>query len=88
MTLLETVVRALADMVVSVDLSDEESVNADFAARIFDDLAGVFDTIEDEDRHQLSAIIENYAQTVSDARRRDALAGLPESIGLADEDEE
>lgn len=88
MTLLETVVRALADMVVSVDLSDEESVNADFAARIFDDLAGVFDTLDEEDRQQLSVIIDSYSQTVSDTRRRDALAGLPESIGLSDDDEE
>lgn len=85
MTLLEVVVRALADMVVSLELSSEDMVPAEFAAQIFGDLAGVFDSLDAEQRRQLAVMIDGYVETVSDAERRDALAGFSESMGLTED---
>lgn len=84
MTLLEKVVGALAETVVSIDLGDELAMDGRLAAQILDDLAEIFDPLDDEERERLVRVIDAHARTVSDPRRKEALAGIREFLDLTD----
>jgi hypothetical protein len=83
----EIVVGALADLIVSIDLSGEEEVNSDFAASILGDAAAAFEELSSDERARLVEIISRHAEAERNERRRNALLDLPEHLGLTEEDE-
>jgi hypothetical protein len=83
----EVIVRALADLIVSIDLSDDELVDPEFASAILGDVSAVIDSLGNDERSRIADIITEHAETESNDRRRNALRELPEGLGLTDEDE-
>ena len=83
----EVLVRTLADLIVSIDLSDDESVDPEFASAILGDVSAAIDGLDDDERSRIADIIADHAENESNERRRNALQELPENLGLTDEDE-
>jgi hypothetical protein len=86
MTALETIARALASLVVSLDQSGEDSIDADFAASLLNDVAADLDALSPHDRVAVTSFITGMAAEERDPVRRRALMELPGGIGLTDED--
>ncbi|MGY5061192.1 hypothetical protein ACWDFR_45430 [Streptomyces sp. 900105755] len=80
-------VKALVNLIVSIDLSDEETVDSDFASSAFEDVMAAFEELSEGDRVVISQIIQSMAESESSSARREALLELPESFGLIDEDD-
>ena len=81
----EAVVRVLADLIVSIDLSGDDVVDPDFASSIFGDVSAAFDRLASADRAQISAIIVEYAEAERNVGRRQALLDFPEQFGLTED---
>lgn len=80
----EVVVNALADLIVSIDLSDDDLVDADFAATVLGDATAAFDGLAADERTRITDIITEHADGERNVERRDALRELPEQLGLTD----
>lgn len=83
----EILIKVLADLIVSIDLSDDELVDPEFATAVLGDAVSVLGDLTPEERMQISEIIAEYAETESDERRRAALRDLPDDLGLLEEDQ-
>jgi hypothetical protein len=83
--LIHKVVRALVDLVVSIDLSDEEQIPSDFGSDLLNDVAGAFGNLTPDETRELVAIVSEIAQGTQDPVRRNAILELPETLGLTDE---
>ncbi|WP_202232215.1 hypothetical protein [Actinacidiphila reveromycinica] len=81
------IVKALVNLVVSIDLSDEEAVDADFASTAFEDVMATLEELPDTDREVVVSIVRSLAADERSPERRQALMIFPEDFGLVDEEE-
>ncbi|MFF3611238.1 hypothetical protein [Streptomyces sp. NPDC002580] len=85
--LLITLADALANLVVSIDLSDDDDVDPDVCVPWLEDVAATLNQLSAEDRHRLARIIREVAAGESDTRRQAALLETPDHFGLEDSDD-
>jgi hypothetical protein len=81
------VVSALVNLIVSIDLSDEETVPSDFVSSVFEDVMDVLEELSEAERERFIGITRSLAEAEPSPRRRQALLNLPADLGLIDEDE-
>ncbi|MBT2449666.1 hypothetical protein J7F03_21795 [Streptomyces sp. ISL-43] len=84
--LIQILAKALADLVISIDLSDDEDVPPDVATRWFEDSAHTLGHLIESDRDRLTALWHDLADQEPSPARRQALRELPEGLGLDDRD--
>ncbi|GIG05093.1 hypothetical protein Cco03nite_17930 [Catellatospora coxensis] len=78
-------VRAFANLLVSIDLSDEDAIPSEVGSELLGDTAGLLGDLTAEESAELIALIEQVAALETDPERREALAELPETMGLIEE---
>jgi hypothetical protein len=86
MELNRALARAFASVLVSIDMSDDDDIDPDIATKIFEQLPMMFDGVSKEDRMILAAIMIEWSELEDIPERRQAMADLPENLGLLDED--
>ncbi|WP_139338167.1 hypothetical protein [Micromonospora avicenniae] len=84
--MLDQIVRALAELLASIDLASDEEIDSDFAATLQGEVANVFDSLSVHDRARLAEIIAHAAEREQARERREALAEIPQAYGLRDND--
>lgn len=83
--MIEILVRAIVEIVASIELSDDEVINPDTASALLGDMVAILDGLSDDDRFRVAEIIRVVAATERDSRRRSVMLDLPEGLGLIDE---
>ncbi|MFD5813083.1 hypothetical protein [Streptomyces sp. NPDC127038] len=83
-----TLADALANLLISIDMTDDDDVDPDVCVPWFEDIADKFNQLSVEDRHRLAQIIREVASREPDAQRQAALLETPEHLGLEDPDAE
>ncbi|MFJ7947644.1 hypothetical protein ACIQ6K_28930 [Streptomyces sp. NPDC096354] len=86
--LLITLADALANLTVSIDMSDDDDVDPDICVPWLEDVASTLNQLSAGDRHRLAQIIREVAGRESDAQRQAALLETPDHLGLEDSDDE
>ncbi|MET7505946.1 hypothetical protein [Streptomyces albidoflavus] len=79
--------RALADIIVSIELTDDEVIDPEIASAILDDTTAIFDSMSNSDRAEIARLILEYAEEQSRSDRKRVMLGVPDGLGLLDEDE-
>lgn len=79
-----TVARALIDLLVSLELSDEESVSVEAAAALTEDAAATLAALSVSDRTELISVIGQMENEAATEERRQVLQDLPEGVGLVE----
>lgn len=79
--------RALADVIVSIELTDDEAIAPEIASAILDDMTAIFDAMSNVDRAEIARLILEYAEEQTRPDRRRVMLGVPDGLGLLDEDE-
>lgn len=77
---------ALLDLIASIELSDDEVVDADFADEAFNAVAAHLQTLSRPDRELLATLIAESAAKQTDFDRREVYEDAPDDLGLLDED--
>ncbi|ANP52027.1 hypothetical protein J2Z21_008899 [Streptomyces griseochromogenes] len=83
----QVIVKALVNLIISIDLSDEETVDSDFASSAFEDVMATLDELSDGERENVVRIVQSLADGESSTQRRQALLEFPDNFGLVDEEE-
>jgi hypothetical protein len=78
---------ALLDCLAFIDLSDDQVVQPDAAQHVLEDVAGRFDTLDEDARAELVGMILSRAADESRADRKTFLEAIPSHFGLLDDDE-
>lgn len=78
------IARALIELLVSLELSDEEAVSVEASAALAEDAATSLGALSDTDRAELISIITQVAEEAEDEDRRQVLLDLPEGLGLTE----
>ncbi|MFE2536932.1 hypothetical protein [Streptomyces sp. NPDC059371] len=86
--LLITLADALANLLVSIDMTDDEDVDPDVCVPWFEDVAHKLSRLPADDRHRLAQVIQEVADREPDTRRRAALLETPDYLRLEDPDAE
>lgn len=86
MDLTHVLVRAFANVAVSIDLSDDEAIDPDIATEIMESVAAMFRDLPEEDCRSVAVMMVEIAELESDPERKRSMQQLPEGIGLVDED--
>ncbi|MBU3866370.1 hypothetical protein KN815_20555 [Streptomyces sp. 4503] len=76
--------RTLIELLVSVELSDEESVSVEASASFAEDAATSLGALPDAERAELISIITQMGEEAQDEDRRQVLLDLPEGLGLTE----
>ncbi|QES38206.1 hypothetical protein DEJ48_36580 [Streptomyces venezuelae] len=79
-----TVARALIDLLLSLELSDEESVSLEAATAFVEDASATLSALSRLEREELTSIIRQMENEATMEERREVLRSLPEDIGLLD----
>ncbi|MFJ6655833.1 hypothetical protein ACIQNG_05630 [Streptomyces sp. NPDC091377] len=79
-------VRAFVSLVVSIDLTDDEDIDPDVATDILEPAAALFRDLSEEGRREVTSLVLECAELEENPERRRVILGLPEAIGLLDED--
>ncbi|MFF7438842.1 hypothetical protein [Streptomyces sp. NPDC008122] len=82
----KVLVRAFVSIVVSIDLTDDEDIDPDIATDMLEPAAAIFRELSEEGRREVVSLIIESAEQEENPERRAAILGLPEAIGLLDED--
>ncbi|THA23003.1 hypothetical protein E6R18_31615 [Streptomyces sp. A1277] len=82
----KVLVRAFVSLVVSIDLTDDEDIDPDVATDIFEPAAALFRDLSEEGRREVTSLVLECAELEENPERRRVILGLPEAIGLLDED--
>ncbi|NEC87952.1 hypothetical protein [Streptomyces sp. SID12501] len=82
----KVLVRAFVSVVVSIDLTDDEEIDPDIATDILEPAAALFLDLSEEGRREVISLILECAELEENPERKRAILGLPEAIGLLDED--
>ncbi|MEU0783361.1 hypothetical protein ABZ341_17525 [Streptomyces sp. NPDC006173] len=86
--LLITLADALANLMISIDMTDDEDVDPDACVPWFEDVAHKLSRLTADDRHRLAKVIREVADREPDAQRQAALLETPDHLGLEDPDDE
>ncbi|MCQ8831709.1 hypothetical protein [Streptomyces malaysiensis] len=78
------IARTLIELLVSLELSDEESVSVEASAVLAEDAATSLGALSDTERAELISIITQMGEEAGDKDRRQALQDLPEGLGLTE----
>ncbi|WP_405724206.1 hypothetical protein OG885_00050 [Streptomyces sp. NBC_00028] len=78
---------ALANLMVSIDLSDDD-VDPDVCVPWLEDVASTLNQLSADDRHRLARMIREVASREPDAQRQAALIETPDRLGLEGSDDE
>lgn len=84
----ELIVRALVELIVSIDLTDADTVDPDFASASFGDVVVILDGLPRDEREKIVGIVRGLAEDERVPERRQALLEFPENFGLLDDDDE
>ncbi|MFF3333829.1 hypothetical protein ACFYWX_30495 [Streptomyces sp. NPDC002888] len=76
------------DLTVSIDLTDEDTVDSDFATAAFGDVAVTLRTMPEDIREEFLRIVRELADEEEIPERRELLREFPEHFDLLDEDDE
>ncbi|WP_432176694.1 hypothetical protein [Streptomyces sp. Tue6028] len=82
----KVLIRAFVSVVVSIDLTDDEDIDPDIATDILEPAAALFRDLSGEGRQEVTSLILECAELEENPERKRAILGLPEAIGLLDED--
>ncbi|MEV8350684.1 hypothetical protein ACFC7A_10270 [Streptomyces niveus] len=82
----KVLVRAFVSVVVSIDLTDDEDIDPDIATDILEPAAALFRDLSDEGCREVASLILECAELEANPERRRIILGLPEAIGLLDEE--
>jgi hypothetical protein len=74
--------RALMELVVSIDLSDDEDIDPDVATSILEPVAALLQSAPTEQRQDIVALFSECAQEESDTERRMTAMDLPDAFGI------
>ncbi|MEU6089035.1 hypothetical protein ABZ865_19865 [Streptomyces sp. NPDC047085] len=86
--LLITLADALANLMISIDMTDDDDVDPDVCVPWFEDVAHKLSRLSVDDRHRLAQVIREVAGREPDAQRQAALLETPDNLGLEDPDAE
>ncbi|OPF80498.1 hypothetical protein VT50_0212585 [Streptomyces antioxidans] len=78
------IARALIELLVSLELSDEESISVEASAALAEDAATSLGALSDTERAELISTIAQMAEEAGDEDRRQVLVDLPEGLGLTE----
>ncbi|MFF7360753.1 hypothetical protein [Streptomyces sp. NPDC008125] len=82
----KVLVRAFVSLVVSIDLTDDEDIDPDIATDILEPAAALFRDLSEEGRREVTSLVLECAELEENPERKRVILGLPEAIGLLDED--
>lgn len=82
----KVLVCAFVSIVVSIDLTDDEDIDPDIATDILEPAVALFRDLSEEGRREVTALILECAELEENPERRRAILGLPEAIGLPEEE--
>jgi hypothetical protein len=82
----QPIIEALVNLVVSIDLTDEETVDPDFAVSAFEDMTSTLASLSDEERGRMTQVIRSLAEAEASTQRRQALLELPGHLQLVDDE--
>lgn len=80
--MMEAVVRALAGLLVSIELSSDDVLDSDAAALWLDDVVADLDGLSEGDRRRIADMIRGFAELETDPERRAVIEELPDGLGL------
>jgi hypothetical protein len=83
--MIAVLIRALANMLVAIELADDDAVDPETAAQLLDDLAADLEDLSDEDAHRVLTELHALAAAEPDPDRRAILVDLPDDLGLSAE---
>ncbi|MFI6878216.1 hypothetical protein ACIBL6_32740 [Streptomyces sp. NPDC050400] len=86
--LLATVATAMAQLITSIDMTDDDEVDPDLATRWLEDVAATFGRLSSSDRLRLAQFFRDAAEHESRAAVRASMMELPNDLGLEDEGED
>ncbi len=76
--------RALASVVASIQLSNDEDVDPDVANKLLEPVGAILQEMESGDREQLTRLVQVCAEAETNPDRRQIIEALPEAFGLLD----
>ncbi|MFE6446904.1 hypothetical protein [Nocardiopsis dassonvillei] len=79
-----SLIELLVNLLVSVELSDEEDVDSNFAARLYEDVMAYFDGLSDSERNFIVDKVASMSHGEVPDDRKDVLRGFPSNFGLID----
>jgi hypothetical protein len=74
--------KALSSVIASIDPSDDEEIDPDFAMTILEPIAALLQEASAEERAEISGLFQAAAEAEASPDRREVIAGLPEGLGL------
>ncbi|MFF8657671.1 hypothetical protein [Streptomyces huasconensis] len=77
-----TVARALIDLLLSLELSDEDAVSLEASTAFVEDASTTLSALSGPEREELTSIIRQMENEAATEERREVLRSLPEDIGL------
>jgi hypothetical protein len=80
----EVLARALVELMVTIDLSDEEEVSDEAGSSMLNDAAGILNRLSVEDQQELVRLIGEFAESEPNTDRQENMRDLPEALGLVD----
>ncbi|MCM4083799.1 hypothetical protein [Paractinoplanes hotanensis] len=80
----EVLVRALVELMVTLDLSDEEDVSIEAGSSMLNDAAAILNGLSTEDQEDLVRLIGEFAESETDPDRQDNMRELPGALGLVE----
>lgn len=75
-------VKAVADMAIFLEFTNEKLLDTDTAVEAMEQLAAELQLMEDEDRSNLALQLKALSTEYVDAHRAQFVENLPESLGL------
>jgi hypothetical protein len=75
---------ALASVVASIELSDDDDIDPDVATTILEPVGALFLGMTNDERQQLSELMRFCAESESNPDRRQIILDFPEAFGLLD----
>lgn len=80
-----TLMRALIDLAVSIELTSDDEIDPQTATTLLDDLASALEDLSDDEHDELIDCIEELAEATRDPDRREVLLDLPDTLGLVED---
>ncbi|GLY87615.1 hypothetical protein [Actinoallomurus iriomotensis] len=74
--------KALVEIIISIDLSDDEDIDPDIATNILEPTARLLQRTSGEDRRALVALLAECGEEETDPERRMTALDLPGALGL------
>jgi hypothetical protein len=81
----KVLVRALATLLIAIDLSDDEEIDPDVANKITEPIVGLFRDVAASQRAEIAHMITECAALEVTEERREAILELPATMGLLDD---